>query len=317
MRITSLFIILSLLLPVKIYSQDIVLSGVVRDQDGLPINNAQVRLFNDFYGMEYNALTDKDGEYAFTMGPGNKRYFLAEVSATGYATYLLSENPIEIDGTDDISLDFTLYSVIEYHKGKCSTMVLPVPPEPSWGKFYRMASADREGNIIFERELMPKANTPYVLIPERDFQIHVADYDLSSTPERVTVAYPYEWNNGGGHHAPEATFIGVYQSNNFYDRKEVEDFYIFDETPDCYEYHYGLDEGIRVGACHCYLKLYLYLPYFVFSESLSGIEELTELDGTPLGKNKERILHDLQGRRVTGTPRPGTYIQEGRKRVVK
>lgn len=34
-------------------------------------------------------------------------------------------------------------------------------------------------------------------------------------------------------------------------------------------------------------------------------------------KSLDGMLYDLQGRRVTGTPRPGTYIQEGRKRVVK
>lgn len=72
------------------------------------------------------------------------------------------------------------------------------------------------------------------------------------------------------------------------------------------------------------------LPYFFVSCEINGQTLYTDAvfspeNGTINGMKStgmvktpnDNSLYDLQGRTVTGTPNPGIYIQEGRKRVVR
>jgi hypothetical protein len=72
------------------------------------------------------------------------------------------------------------------------------------------------------------------------------------------------------------------------------------------------------------------LPYFFVSCEINGQTLYTDAVFSPengitngmksaskVKTPNDNTLYDLQGRPVTGTPYPGIYIQEGRKRVVR
>ena len=48
-----------------------------------------------------------------------------------------------------------------------------------------------------------------------------------------------------------------------------------------------------------------------------GEESAIASPSSPVPSPATNTAYDLQGRRVTGTPRPGIYIQQGRKRAVR
>jgi hypothetical protein len=45
------------------------------------------------------------------------------------------------------------------------------------------------------------------------------------------------------------------------------------------------------------------------------VEESDDISEAPMAKAQEKLLFDLQGRRMNGIPQKGVYIQNGRKYV--
>ena len=57
---------------------------------------------------------------------------------------------------------------ITFTAGQMATIILPTEPDASKGKYYRLAGC-REGEIVFEQELHPRAHVPYIIMPSEDF----------------------------------------------------------------------------------------------------------------------------------------------------
>lgn len=292
------------------------LTGTVKDQNGLPIRDAHVQLYNDAFSAE--DVTDSEGVYQIRVEQSNSAY-MASVSAQGYATYKMecSASAIRLGdaGTSTVK-DFVLYDKVYFKKDQRATIILPVAPNPGWGRFYRLDS--REGSdFYFEREETPQANVPYVIFPNMDFELNIGDYDLQQEPGKIVAPHPENTNENleqGLKYIQWATLYGSYQSMDVSRRYEDEPLYFLDATPDC-ENNSFLG---RVGACRAYLRMYttgrdtpqMIAPNLIFADEPTDIYEAKS---TPVSTS----LYDLQGRLLQGKPRKGVYIQNGNIYIVK
>ena len=156
-------------------------SGTVTDEDGKGVVGATIRLRGqEWEETNYEGITDVEGKYRIRIEEGNKTYS-PDVSAPGHTSYYevmgfpVKENPIR---------DFTLYGSVTYPAHEQSSIILPVAPDATIGKYYKLVR--REGKrFIFEREPLPQANVPYILFADRDYKVDLADMDLSITPGRI------------------------------------------------------------------------------------------------------------------------------------
>ena len=147
-------------------------SGIVKDQDGAPIPNAKVTL-NDYKGNILEETTDETGRYKILVKEDEDYY--PTVTAAHHAPFV-SEFPItpnKITGDWNI----VLYNAIDYQKNVCSTIILPVDPDPSVGIYYRLDHCTST-SIVFEREWAPKAGIPYVFTPNKDLRIDLREMNL-------------------------------------------------------------------------------------------------------------------------------------------
>ncbi|MBR1499387.1 MAG: hypothetical protein IJ615_07165, partial [Bacteroidaceae bacterium] len=120
-----------------------------------------------------------------------------------------------------------------------ATIVLPTEPDAGKGKYYRLAGC-KEGEIVFERELQPRARVPYIIVPSEDFSIDPAELELAGlTGDTVSV--------------DGVRFIGTYMSEVLpsFGGDGGSSFYydIIDQTSDCSPLP-GEGQGVRllVGA---------------------------------------------------------------------
>ena len=182
-----------------IQSLEFSLSGTVRDQDGNPIAGAQVTLANGTYYQ--TSTTDADGHYQVEVEDKEKEYV---VSARAYGHTSITEGPIICPAENDVC-DLVLYNALNYQAGKRYTIVLPIAPDASAGRYFRLDHVEG-GNIIFEREYSPQADVPYVFYPNKDFRIDLREMDLSkeATTTKIIVAH----DGVGSRDA--AYFIGSY-----------------------------------------------------------------------------------------------------------
>ena len=193
---------------------------------------------------------------------------------------------------------------VAFTEGQMATIVLPMAPEASRGKYYRL---DRvEGNeIVFEQEMQPKAHIPYIIVPGEDFYIEHGTLDLNGL-SRDTVSID------------GVSFIGTYQKEEI---ESKEGFYIdiIDATPDCIL----SDNKLKVGALRAFLQVHWDDPYshggtkapaekmqIVLHDHGTGLKTLSN---SPLkGKN----IYDLSGRRLSNGKLPhDIYIEDGRKKL--
>ena len=229
------------------------LSGTVKDQDGKPVKDAHVQLYNDLISIE--GVTDAEGAYQVRVDQSNAVYMVS-VTAPGYATYRIefTDDAIRLkDASTVTEKDFVLYDKVSYKKEQRATLILPVAPNPAWGRYYRLDR--REGSdFYFEREGTPQANVPYVIFPSMDFELNLGDYDLQQEPGKTVAPYPEEKNEyleSISGIIQYATFYGSYQSIDVSRRYEDEPLYFLDATPDC-----GGNSFLgRVGACRAYLRM--------------------------------------------------------------
>ncbi len=191
---------------------------------------------------------------------------------------------------------------VTFTEGQMATIVLPMAPEASKGKYYRL---DRvEGNeIIFEQELQPRAHIPYIIVPGEDFCIEIGTLDLKGL-SRDTVSID------------GVSFIGTYQKEEI---ESKEGFYIdiIDATPDCIL----SGSRLKVGALRAFLQVhwaYIHGGTIAPAEKMQIVLHdhgtgIKTLSNSPL---KGEDIYDLSGRRLSNSKLPhGIYIEDGRKKL--
>lgn len=158
-------------------------SGTVTDEDGKGVTGATIRLRSlQWDETNYEGITDAEGKYLIRIEEGNKTY-MPSVSAPGHTSYsevcdfAVQGNPVK---------NYTLYGSVTYPANEQSTIILPVAPDASVGKYYKLVR--REGKkFIFVLEPSPQANIPYVLFADRDYRIDLTGMDLSIAPGRTVI----------------------------------------------------------------------------------------------------------------------------------
>ena len=273
------------------------LTGRVTDQDGNPVTGAEVTLTTcRWQARDYNGLTDDSGYYQ-VKAPGNNT-FLPSAKATGFVPYVEAGLDYSFEKDDDLwatfyfedkKMDFTLFNALDFHAGETGTIILPVEPDPTLGKYYRLDHLE-DNVLVFEREPIPQANVPYLVIANEDHRVDLSEMDLTGTPGKKVM--------------DNVCFIGSYVNTNLVITTN-ESVWFFDQTPDC--------RGWRVGGCRAYILLnMLYGPYNYKLNDDDGVEQLMIAPD-----NKEADRYDLQGRKLSSIPTKGIYIQNGKKYVVR
>ncbi len=206
---------------------------------------------------------------------------------------------------------------ITFIAGQMATIVLPTEPDASKGKYYRLAGC-KDGEIVFEQELQPRAHVPYIIVPHEDFSIDPAELELAGlTGDTVSV--------------DGVRFIGTYVSEvlpslggdggGFY-------YDIIDQTPDCSLSPSGeTGKGAVVGALRAYLLVDWRTAGWNDPYTQGGTKSPWEKmaivlrdDATPIagcpqtvhGESSNGKCYDLQGRRTNKNPARGIYIEGGR-----
>jgi len=191
-----------------------------------------------------------------------------------------------------------------------ATIILPTAPDAGKGKYYRLDRRE-EGKIIFEQEKQPQAHIPYIIVPNEDFSIDTGTLDLAGlSPDTVSIK--------------GIDFIGTYS------REEPvcqEGWYIdiIDTTPDCTPLHVeGQGERFFIGALRAYLTVNWDDP-INHSGSKGPDDKMgivlkdygTSIGLTPTLSKGEGVIYDLQGRRLSGKPARGIYIEDGKKYIAQ
>ena len=202
---------------------------------------------------------------------------------------------------------------IAFTTGQMATIVLPTEPDASKGKYYRLAGC-KEGEIVFEQELHPRAHVPYIIVPGEDFSIDPAELELTGlTGDTVSVE--------------GVSFIGTYVSEvlpslggdgggSFY-------YDIIDQTSDCsFSLSGETGKGAVVGALRAYLLVDWKTagwndPYTQGGtkapwQKMPIVLRDTPNSLTPHPSPRRGDVYDLQGRRISEKPSRGIYIEGGK-----
>ena len=210
-----------------------------------------------------------------------------------------------------------LQNPVTFTEGQMATIVLPTEPDASKGKYYRLAGC-KEGEIVFEQELQPRAHVPYIIVPHEDFSIDPAELELAGlTGDTVSV--------------DGVRFIGTYMSEvlpslggdggGFY-------YDIIDQTSDCSLSPSGeTGKQAVVGALRAYLLVDWRTAGWNDPYTQGGTkspwekmpivlrDDATSIGGCPQmvnGKLSNDKRYDLQGRRTNKKPARGIYIEGGK-----
>ena len=260
-------------------------SGTVTDEDGKGFAGATIELEGmEWYdGTSCDGITDGEGKYLVRIADGNKTYAVS-VSAPGHTSY----NDISgFSVKDNPTKDYTLYGSVSFKANQQSTIILPVTPDSTAGRYYRLVR--REGKrFIFEREPAPKANVPYVFFAHEDYRVDLSGMDLSISPGRINI--------------DSLSIVGAYDNGP----RPVSDYIIR-----------RLDVSSTSGdAMHAYLYGHYSL---LLSDDFKLVFTEPDTDGIRMAEAVESSagLYDLQGRRLSQKPERGVYIRDGRKVVIK
>ncbi len=206
---------------------------------------------------------------------------------------------------------------IAFTAGQMATIILPAEPDAGKGKYYRLAGC-KEGEIVFEQELQPRAHVPYIIVPHEDFSIDPAELELAGlTGDTVSV--------------DGVRFIGTYVSEAlpslggdgggfYYD--------IIDQTSDC-SFSLSGETGMQavVGALRAYLLVDWRTAGWNDPYAQGGTkspwekmpivlrDDATSIGGCPQmvnGKSSNGKCYDLQGRRISEKPSRSIYIEDGK-----
>ena len=212
---------------------------------------------------------------------------------------------------------------VTFTKDQMATIILPIVPDASKGKYYRLDKVE-DKQIIFEQELQPRARVPYIIVPSEDFSIAPSTLDLEGmTQDAVSIE--------------GVSFIGTYSRKELPAPTEGEgSFYydIIDITPDCTPLS-GEGQGVRlfIGALRAYLQVNWDDPYnpggtkspqekmeIVLKDDPNSIETIQNPE---FKVQNDRGIFDLLGRKVTtddsslftlpSSLKKGIYIKDGKK----
>ncbi|MBR4644320.1 MAG: leucine-rich repeat protein [Bacteroidaceae bacterium] len=193
---------------------------------------------------------------------------------------------------------------VSFTKDQMATIILPTTPDAEKGKYYKLDRSEKN-QIIFTAEINPQARVPYIIIPNEDFSVELSE-DIDGL-QRDTVS------------TKDVLFIGLYH------REELsfqEDYYIdiIDITPDC-KVPENNSEQFIIGALRSYLKVTWDDPYgqgptrgvtrkkaIVLEDNPNSIAEMKNES-----EKYDDAIYDLSGRRLSGKPAKGLYIQNGKK----
>lgn len=272
------------------------LTGQVVDQDGNAVCGAEVTLTSCKWEQdEYKGLTDEEGHYKVRVSEG-RNTFRPSAKAAGHIPYMdigrqyafSADNDFWALQFKDKKMDFTLYNAIDFKVGVAGTIILPVEPDATLGKYYRLDH--REDHVlVFEREPAPQANVPYILMAGKDCRVDISEMDLSVKPGVISIENMW--------------FKGSYVSTDLVITTNQGVFFI-DHTPE--------SEVGRIGGCRAYFLVdSLYGPFTYVLNETDGIEQLI------LAPNdKETDCYDLQGRKLpSGVIPRGIYISNGKKLI--
>ena len=276
--------------------------GIIINQEGVPVSKATVSVSN--LAGDFSNETDADGHFSVGVelykSYNNHNLY---ISANNYASYrdYVTINPQEKAVGIQTLNNYILFNKIPYYKDISATMILPVAPNPEWGRFYKLTGANYD-SVFFERDFNPEANTPYVIFPNEDFELNVGDYDITIKPG-IVVLRPLLIREIG--------FVGSYE--NTMAEEYVEDLnykMLIDSTPDC-EYCNGCSiPNLRIGAFRAYLygsSIYKLRTKLIFAGETTGIHNVMQ------DKWINSQYFDLQGRPVKDAPKHGIYVKDGRK----
>ena len=200
-RMITFAITILLALAVQAQQQYHILGGSVKDQDGKPIAGAHVQMGS------YSATTASSGGYQIDIYDKDSLNFVITVTAEGHAAYTTycSFKPNE----SLKEMEFTLCNRLDYDAHRRSTLMLPITPDAAWGRYYRLDRVNGD-SIIFEQELSPQANTPYVFVPNAGLHLDLKDMDLTPAVHfsSIKVRYNYEEYQASGE--GEVIFFGSY-----------------------------------------------------------------------------------------------------------
>ena len=225
-----------------------------------------------------------------------------------YKVKLSWNKTIELECTE------TTIEPVIFTKDQMATIVLPTEPDAGKGKYYRLDRVE-DKQIVFERELQPRARVPYIIVPSEDFSIELSAQEVEGlTGDTVSVE--------------GVSFIGTYHREEI-NPKEGFSVRIIDTTPDCS--HLPVEEqgvSLFVGALRAYLLVHWDDPYnpggtkapadkmeIVLKDNPNSIRTLSN---SPL---KGEDIYDLSGRKLStlnfqlSTKKKAIYIQNNRKLV--
>ncbi|MBP3822240.1 MAG: hypothetical protein J6I36_02335 [Bacteroidaceae bacterium] len=200
-RMITFAITILLALAVQAQQQYHILGGSVKDQDGKPIAGAHIQMGS------YSATTATSGGYQIDVYDKDSLDFVITVTAEGYAAYTTY---CSFEPNESLKeMEFTLCNRLDYDAHRRSTLMLPITPDAAWGRYYRLDRVNGD-SIIFEQELSPQANTPYVFVPNADLHLDLKDMDLTPAVHfsSIQVRYNYEENQVSGE--GEVIFFGSY-----------------------------------------------------------------------------------------------------------
>ena len=248
------------------------LSGTITNEKGEPICGAHVLLSGYLDGATYEADADEQGHYAVKIAEVNQDY-TGIVSAKGHTTYVTGRaTRITLKDGSSLIRDFKLFSTVSYKKNQRATIILPVAPNPDWGRYYRpdRREGDRGVRVVFEREYTPQANIPYVIFPNMDFEINPGDYDTAKDPGNAIIAWPDNRTTPTRYLA----MYGSYQNMEYSPLYGGEEICFLDSSSDCETTNGPLSPG-RIGAFRACIVLATSWPdnpNFVFPGESSDID---------------------------------------------
>ena len=209
------------------------------------------------------------------------------------------------------------FELVSFTEGQMATIVLPIEPDASKGKYYRLDRVE-EGKIVFEQELHPQAYVPYIIVPNEDFSIDLSTLDLEGcSPDTVSIKIRFE----GQTESQSIYFIGSYVSEEL-EQQEGCNIQLIDTTPDCsisFSEETG-KETFLIGALRAYLTWDD--PYNQGGTKGRGdkLEIVLRDYGTDIKAHSNSPLkgenkYDLSGKKLSDKPAHGLYIENGKKRA--
>ena len=262
----------------------------------------------------------KEGECIFgPLKPYNTSYYFRGTPPERHYRSMLVHFERDGEVLYDVWPEKETATAVTYTKGQMATIILPTAPDAGKGKYYRLDKCE-DGKIIFEQEKQPQDHIPYIIVPSEDFSIDTSTLDLAGlSPDTVSIA--------------GISFIGSYKSEEL---KEKEGWYIdiIDTTPDCGFASSGeTGKGAFIGALRAYLTVNWDDPInhdgskgpgdkleIVLKDNPNSLTPtLSKGEGDEIvnGKWSNGKWFDLQGRKLSGRPARGIYIEDGKKKVMK